>query len=645
MRSSDWAPWAAAVVALTVALVAPAAGADDVTPQELKVVMDRLTGEIRAAQNADGSWVSPQYARWTLGNSALCVLALSEAGAPADDPALNRGVQYLLKADAGSVYESALKIAALESVGGGLHAAAIAREARYLLAAQNESGGWGYSRLQPRADNSNSQFAVLGLRSAARSGFNVPADVWKRAWEYYALGQKADGGWSYIQQAGASYGSMTVAGIASLHICALHIHLGRGRCGDYVDDTRMQAGLTWLADNFQVAANPGNASFRFYYLYGLERAGVISARRYMGAHDWYLEGVRHLVRNPGAIGAGTEPMEWPLIQKCFALLFLAKGNTPVLMHKAQWSGEWNPYHYDAELLVDHVAELFGQRLSWQIVPLASPPGHLAAAPILYVSGRGELHWTPLEVQRFKEFLEADGFVLVEANAADQAFDRSFRRLIAEQFPEQRLSALSRDHPVYSAHYELPAADRIPLEGLEGTCSTWLIYSPTGLSCSWDVGEEQQPTFKLGVNIIAYATGLQKLPGKLESRQKQLQAAAQGKPAVFQGAFVVGQYVPEGRWQPFRDVWARILGKVHEEVGLGLFSEPVKMDIERDDLFQAHLLDITGTGELRLSAAAQEKLRRYAERGGFIAAPSHTVQADVPPENVVAMIDAVKGWRL
>ena len=35
---------------------------------------------------------------------------------------------------------------------------------------------------------------------------------------------------------------------------------------------------------------------------------------------------------------------------------------------------------------------------------------------------------------------------------------------------------------------------------------------------------------------------------------------------------------------------------------------------------------------------------HAERGGFIAAPSHTVQSDVPPENVVAMIDAVKGWR-
>ena len=34
----------------------------------------------------------------------------------------------------------------------------------------------------------------------------------------------------------------------------------------------------------------------------------------------------------------------------------------------------------------------------------------------------------------------------------------------------------------------------------------------------------------------------------------------------------------------------------------------------------------------------------AERGGFIVAPSHTVQADVPPENLIAMIRAAKEWR-
>jgi uroporphyrinogen decarboxylase len=33
----------------------------------------------------------------------------------------------------------------------------------------------------------------------------------------------------------------------------------------------------------------------------------------------------------------------------------------------------------------------------------------------------------------------------------------------------------------------------------------------------------------------------------------------------------------------------------------------------------------------------------AEKGGFILAPAHSVQADVPPENILAMIKAVKNW--
>ena len=33
----------------------------------------------------------------------------------------------------------------------------------------------------------------------------------------------------------------------------------------------------------------------------------------------------------------------------------------------------------------------------------------------------------------------------------------------------------------------------------------------------------------------------------------------------------------------------------------------------------------------------------ADRGGFIVSPSHSVQADVPPENIMAMIETAKKW--
>jgi uroporphyrinogen decarboxylase len=34
----------------------------------------------------------------------------------------------------------------------------------------------------------------------------------------------------------------------------------------------------------------------------------------------------------------------------------------------------------------------------------------------------------------------------------------------------------------------------------------------------------------------------------------------------------------------------------------------------------------------------------ADAGGFIAAPSHAVQADVPPANIRAMAETVKSWK-
>ena len=34
----------------------------------------------------------------------------------------------------------------------------------------------------------------------------------------------------------------------------------------------------------------------------------------------------------------------------------------------------------------------------------------------------------------------------------------------------------------------------------------------------------------------------------------------------------------------------------------------------------------------------------ADKSGFILSPAHSVQADVPPENIIAMIKAVKNWN-
>ena len=599
------------------------APAQQVTAEQLDSEITRLVREIKGAQGADGSWRASasgsEISGWVLGTTSLAVLALSEAGVPPDDPALSRGLNFVLEKKAETVYEAALKIMALESIDAKRYAPQMAQPTGYLVGAQLSSGGWGYLKCRDctRPDNSCSQFALLGLRSAARSGLDVPVGVWKAAYVYYSNRQNTDGGWGYTKADGRSYGSMTAAGTASLYICAVRLHLAERRCGSYVKEDRIQDGLEWLAKNFAVDRNPRQERMKFYYLYGLERAGVVSATRYLGTHDWYLEGVNHLVGSTQAYATKSDPFEPPLVQKCFALLFLSKGNSPVLIHKAQWPGDWNPYRYDAKFLSERCGELLKERLSWQIIPLDAPLDHLAAAPILYVSGRGEFQLTAQQVQKIVDYVQSGGFILAEANGGDTAFDRSFRRVIAEAFPEERLEPLPQGHPVYEVHHYLPPEDRVPLEALQGPCWTSLVYCPSGLSCAWDVADHEHPDFKLGVNIAAYAAGMEKLPGKLERQQMKVSAAQPEETKELEGAFVVGQLVHDGGWDSHKGVWRRVLSKAHAEAGLSLFSEPIAMDPQADDLFQAHLISITGTRALHLNEGARGRLKRYLERGGFV----------------------------
>ena len=60
-------------------------------------------------------------------------------------------------------------------------------------------------------DNSNAQFAILGLHSAASAGIKIPRESWERVEKHFLETQNPDGGWGY--QRGGSGGSMSCAGL------------------------------------------------------------------------------------------------------------------------------------------------------------------------------------------------------------------------------------------------------------------------------------------------------------------------------------------------------------------------------------------------------------------------------------------------
>lgn len=138
-------------------------------------------------------------------------------------------------------------------------------------------------------------------------------------------------------------GSMTTAGLSSLAILkAMLMEQGALTADLRRDiDRGLWDAIAWMQANFEVDGNPGmGRTWQYYYLYGMERAGVIAGKRFFGSHDWYREGAEMLVADQvqdgrwaprgqlGGFGGGARgqpsPYRTDLLDTCFALLFLKR---------------------------------------------------------------------------------------------------------------------------------------------------------------------------------------------------------------------------------------------------------------------------------------------------------------------------------
>lgn len=598
----------------------------EVTTAQLRARIKLIVDLLKQQQNGDGSWVMGGFGRFKVGTTSLAVLALRAAGVPANDPRVQGAADFLMQHGTIYVYEMSLRIMALAEVNPVKYQKQIADGAQWLVIAQHtdgiSKGGWGYNQTGSRADNSISQFALLGLRSASKVGVMIPNKVWRDAMDYYIRGQQRDGGWQYLpingQRGMNSYGSMTAAGVASLYICSVQLHIAEGTCGKYESERNIFAGINWLGKNFSVRDNPGRPKyFHFYYLYALERAGVISARRYFGNHDWYREGVEYLVgANPDL--TRNKGVETAMLQQCFALLFLAKGRAPVLIHKAEWlGGSWNKHRLDAEFLTEFISYHFERPLSWQTIDIRRPVRELLEAPILYINGSGRLVWTDRQIENLKEYIAQGGFLMVNACKSDREFNASFQQQLGKLFPNREIVELPKSHAVYTSFFNLTREQRVPLYGFNtGHCKrSPLIYSPNDLSCEWDIADYQHFHFKLGANIAAYATGLEKIKEKLDP--VVLKQPPITEKTATRGAFTVGEIVHPGEWHPHQNAWPRLLNLVRTKANVDVVSKPVPIRLNKDDPYQAHILYLTGYDQFKLSDESKQALKHYLERGGFL----------------------------
>lgn len=386
---------------LFVALLPTLCWSQATAPNESQITQARLRGAefLKSKQLDDGSW---EFATHEVGITALCTLALLENGVPQSDPVIDKGHRFVRKStkELGSTYDIALAIVLLSRLDEYGNKQMIRDLGARLIAGQNVGGGWSYtcpakitssiltnpeSRPKPPegvGDNSCTQFAVLGLWTASRTGMDIDQPMSAVARRFKTT-QNSDGGWPYTSAvanqgetksaANPSGSAMTFAGLFSLTVARANklrkqleerelsgddkskpgatgskkTTAGSAKKTDPKKDDKAEEkkdataevsdktdeGSTLMKDPIFAKGLAKAGEFvqggdqARYFLWTIERLGVLLGQEKIGGVDWFAKGSDILIKSQTADGSWpAEHNDKGLSQTAFAILFLRKAN-------------------------------------------------------------------------------------------------------------------------------------------------------------------------------------------------------------------------------------------------------------------------------------------------------------------------------
>jgi len=183
-------------------------------------------------------------------------------------------------------------------------------------------------------DNSNTQFAILALWAARRH--KVPSDHFLHlAAKRFRASQEADGRWCYrdISPEPNSDRCMTCVGLLGLAL-GYGVELPEAkRAVGPMKDPSIQKGLTFLGNYIDFPVEDPKkkpASVSIYFMWSVERIGVLFKLSKIDGKDWYRWGINILQHHQNEDGS------WYFDRKtngfahstdtCFSLLFLQQAN-------------------------------------------------------------------------------------------------------------------------------------------------------------------------------------------------------------------------------------------------------------------------------------------------------------------------------
>lgn len=210
----------------------------------------------------------------------------------------------------------------------------------------------------------------------------------------------------------------------------------------------------------------------------------------------------------GSVPAGTALVDRPLPVATDSLLVLAR-------LRYEGGGDWYSGPSMLPNLASELRARTGLPVSTREAAVAPMDPLLRSHPFLFMTGHGNVRFSPEERTALREHLLSGGFLHADDN---YGLDESFRAEMALIFPDRELVELPPTHPIFRAPYSFPDGlpkihehdGRVPQAlGIFNGGRLMVLYTyETDLGNGWeDAGVHDDPpavreqALRMGVNIV------------------------------------------------------------------------------------------------------------------------------------------------
>jgi len=525
---------------------------------------------------------------------AVRLVALSMVNRKEDQGVMTTDIQYMLDACAGGGYSYDMRTGKADS--------------------------WkdhAYAKRKSHGDNSNSQYALLGVWAAAKAGCNVPDDYWQVVEKKWTEGQRDDGQWSYVDGKDTPHLAMTLAGLASLFVC--HDYLNTAKfdkdAGREPFSPALLKGLQWLENGNNSVVDALNP----YTAYGVERVGLASGFKYFGTHDWYRELATSVVKAQKADGSWEHGYH-PVVDTSLCVLFLSKGRHAILANKLRFEHFWNNRPHDLDNLCKFSGAELERSFNWQVVSTQHDWIDWMDAPVLCLCSHVAPKLEEADYAKIRGFIQAGGLLFTQQDGPPGGFnDFVDKTLVKKLFPDFELTKVPENHELYSAYEQV--RNKPPLQMVSNGARVLWVHSRIDLTSAWeqnatnkDGTKVKADVFRLGINLCVYAAGKNSFRNRIEDRVIATPPAAPDANSVK----VARIKYPQATWDPEPYSWTRLANWLGWETSVGLKTQVTEAadlaTLAPGDVPLAHL---TGTYAYAFTDAQTTALRQYVQNGGVL----------------------------